>query len=124
MAENLPFCIGCHHPQDEVRVREMAEKLNPELPQNQAISSLLDRGWQNEELMRRLNPWKMVLVTLVITPYLVFKAITLLRFANLDDRWAVSVAGLFGFIAFCSLLAQLRRGRMTWFLKKKISDDV
>lgn len=117
-------CRSCGHPENEDHIRAMESALDPTKPENIKLARSLHRGYENEQVLKRMYAGRFVLLMLLLTFLMVltsfFVTVTLL---GLPDRWVMPNVMLLYFIIFFLLVNLLRLGYFPWLLHPPAGKD-
>jgi hypothetical protein len=112
-------CPTCGHPGDDNSIKKLEDSLNPSKPGNARAHRWLQRGWENEQIMRRIRFWRVLLVLLFVdVPLSVVIGLALVGALSLPDNWGAPIMLLFNLMFMCVLVNLLRNGYFPWLLRQ------
>lgn len=106
-------CPSCGHPGDEDQLKELEHRLAPNLPRNKKVICMLDRRWQNGQLIKRIRGWRLLGLFAVLAPI-----VEVASFKVVGEEWGLGTTFLVIGLAWFGLLFLLRSGKCQWLLRK------
>jgi hypothetical protein len=125
--DGAEHCTTFDHAYVDAKMAGLEKQLDPALPANQKTIRWLERAWENEQqylrVMQRLNFWKVIALTILVSPILTFASIGLCWAIGLDDWSPLGLGLLLFLLAFHVVLPRLlQQGYLHWLLRPETSE--